>query len=68
MCFMLFGSGTNQQCPACFLFCEFNLGIYPKPYLGIVWLCNSLMPPKQKNHKKKYSKILQNNNLSFIAC
>lgn len=65
--FMLFRSGTNQQCPACFLFCGFNLGIHPKPYLGIVFY--SLMPKSIKEHEKKcVLKISQGNNLLFCHC
>lgn len=48
--FMRFRSGINQQCPACFLFCGFNLGIHPKPYLGMVFY--SLMPKNIKEHEK----------------
>lgn len=65
--FMLFRSGINQQCPACFLFCGFNLGIHPKPYLGMVFY--SLMPKKHKRTWKNCTlKISQGSNLSLSRC
>lgn len=65
--FILVMSGTNHQCPVCFLFCGFNLGIHPKSYLGTVFY--SLMPKNIKEHEKKCMlKISQSNNFSLCHC
>lgn len=65
--FILVMSGTNHQCPVCFLFCGFNLGIHPKSYLGTVFY--SLMPKNIKEYEKKCMlKISQSNNFSLCHC